>query len=507
MSIKKAIGYVRRSSIKQNQNSSNEIQKTAETARANKEGYTIVYWIEDNAVSAFHKKAMKRAGIQKLMESIEKDNTIEALFFYDNSRIDRQIATFVLEVYMEIKRRKRYFKFFNAQQENGEWDPNNIQTQLNLISACNESIIKSKRAKDAQKKFLFNGTNPLRPGARPPFGFDLMDNVLAPNKNSVFIVFIFYLAAWGYSDKKIAEILNETSIPSPMGRKWCSSTVGSILNNLSYAGHLAWNVRKSIHNSSRKPIDEIDIFKNNHSPIVPSHFWTLIHQMRELKKEHGKFDSPFILRNLIFCKHCNQQLSTKDMSPAKSKNKYQYYLCPDCKSKIKAEEINDVILKRLGIDLNKQSTQIENHTQKLFGKWGNMLSTKIHQLKDQLKKIELNEQLNKQKSHMNSAESNMMQESFESAKNQIKESIEKANDSLETITTLLQDEKLHLFYKWFKDMKVLDLSNTEKRAITLYFFKKIEIDFNKDNTVSLDYRLTPFVELESTIGHIAELRV
>lgn len=506
MQIKHAIGYIRWSSAKQNQNNSYDIQKMAQIARAKKEGFTIVKWIKDDAVSAFHIKAMDRSGIQELLEIIEKDNTIEALFFYDDSRVDRQIDSFV-DVYKEIKGRKNHFKIFNAQQDNGEWDPDNFQTQLNLINAYNESIIKSKRAKDAQKKLLFNGTNPQRPGSRPPFGYDLQDKTLVPNKNSISVVFIFYLAAWGHSEKKIAEILNEYSITSPTGGKWSSSTIGSILNNLSYAGHFAWNVRKNIHNSARRPIDEVDIFKNNHIPVVPSHFWTLIHQIRELKKEHRKFDSPFILRNLIFCKHCNKQLTTKDTSPAKSKIKYLYYLCPDCKSKIKVEEINEVILTKLATDLYKQSSQMENYTRKIFSKWSNMLRNHIRVQKEQMKRIELNEQLSRQKGHLNSSEIILLEESIKSAKNQLKESIQMASDSLETITTLSQDEKLPHFYKWFKDMKVMDLSNTEKRAIALYFFNKIEIDFNKENAINLDCRLTPFIELENTIGSITEFKV
>ncbi|MDP4085080.1 MAG: recombinase family protein [Bacillota bacterium] len=508
MQTKNACGYLRISSNKQSKNNSFDIQKAEIEARANKEGYTIVCWIRDKGVSAYNTDALDRPGIFELLKLIENDNSIEALFFYEESRLDRQIDKFVNGVFKLIKSKKKHFKFFNSKEFEGEWDPNNVQAQINLIAAYSESAVKSKRAKDAQKKLLNNEGISKRPGSRPPFGFnwDIEAKVLEPNEDRTTVVFIFYLAAWGYGDKRIAEILNASSIPSPKGGKWRSSTVDNILNNLSYAGHLAWNVRKSIHNSTRKPIDEIDIFKNNHPPIVPSHFWALIRQLRELKKDYGKFDTSFVFRNLIYCKHCGQQLLTKDMSPAKSTIKYLSYSCPQCKTKINAEKIHDELFKRIGGDLYKQSNEMERYSDKVLISWRNKLTDKIQELNDKLKVIDFNEEQEKKKRKLN-AKLPKFEKIYLIAKRQIKETKEKVIISLETVTTLLNDEKLKLFYKWFKDMEITNMSNTEKRTIALLFLKRVEIDLEKNEVVNLEYRLTPFIELETTIGQITEFKV
>jgi len=219
MMLPEAVAYLRRSDNRQKDNHSFEIQKAEILRAAELRGYTIVRWFEDDGVSAFRRRASQRPGMAALLSYVLSD-ACDAIFFYDESRISRQVTDFVAEVWEEIGSIKPDVKFFSASSDDDrEWDPNDLQTQLRLVLAGEESAVKSRRAVDAQRMFL-TADGPKRPGSKAPFGFDQVGHLLVANDDAPVAYFIFHLASWGYSDERVAKILNDAHFPAPSGGEW-----------------------------------------------------------------------------------------------------------------------------------------------------------------------------------------------------------------------------------------------------------------------------------------------
>ncbi|WP_047154479.1 recombinase family protein [Aneurinibacillus tyrosinisolvens] len=215
MEINLGVGYIRFSSHKQIDNHSVEMQKTHILQCAEKHGYYIQNFFVDEAVSGFNQEAGKRPGLIQLRDFVI-DQRIDAIFVYDPSRLTRQISDFQLVIYDQIIEVHPTCVVFDASSGN-KLDFGDPMTQLRLIFSRQESEIKSSRAKDAQAKLLSisNGNNPVRPGARLPFGYSQNNDGIIQNENSNVVLFIFFLASWGYSNQKIADVLNQAGILSP----------------------------------------------------------------------------------------------------------------------------------------------------------------------------------------------------------------------------------------------------------------------------------------------------
>ncbi len=375
--LKPAVAYGRFSDQRQIGNHSLEIQFEAITRAAEMRGYQIVARFTDEGVSAYRRRASQRQGMQEMVDYVLK-NDCEAVFFYDESRVTRQVTDFVLEVWEEIGLRKPDVKFFSASEnDDKEWDPQDLQTQLRLVLASEESAVKSRRALDSQRMML-NAIHPKRPGARPPFGYDMVDGTLYPNQEASLVYFIFYLASWGHGDEQIARILNEADVPSPGGGTWNASVIDLVLKHKAHLGHLPWNVRKSAGNSARKPDYQISLFQDVHESIIPPYLWEMVHGLRRLKKAKGlKFSTNNLLDGLAMCKSCGVLLKAKDQSPSSAKGQYVKYQCQVCGKKVSARDLHKAVFARVAQDWSgrQQVTAFEKQAKTLLGKWRKLLDT------------------------------------------------------------------------------------------------------------------------------------
>lgn len=86
--LKDALGIARVSYKDQLLNASIETQSEEIRLRAEKDGYNIVEVFVDGANSAYHKVVTKRQAMSDLLETtLSKDYNIEAIFFYEESRL------------------------------------------------------------------------------------------------------------------------------------------------------------------------------------------------------------------------------------------------------------------------------------------------------------------------------------------------------------------------------------------------------------------------------------
>ncbi|MBO9128505.1 recombinase family protein [Bacillus sp. 165] len=489
MSMKKAAGYIRRSSSQQKDNDSFEIQKLAITEFAKRAGYVLAdeFIFEDDAVSAYKKSAYQRRGLMLLKKTI-LENDFDAVIFYDFSRIDRKVYSFVSEFYYDVIQAKPHLKFYST-TKGTEWSPEDLDVKLFLILANAESMDKARRTIDSHHRNL-KGENKKRPGACVPYGYDVRDKVLVPNQYASIILFIFYLASWGHSMKSIASLLNEVKIESPRNGVWRSSTVEHILKNPAYLGHLAWDME---HTSQMT-----FFYENVHEPIVPFALHKVVQMNNELKKKYHKLDTPFIFADLLYCKTCKQQLQHRNASTKKAGKSYTYmkYQCTHCQYELDTKQVNAYLLKDLEHKLqcatkfrHKEVIKDINATLKVF-------HSRLSQLKEKKERIEYNEQ------HAHNLDNADLLIAVENAKQQVLSEFQEVNLRILEMELLLRDSELNVFLERFERLTLNSLSNTENRLITLYFIQRVSI--NKQGRFSVEYSINPLKFLyqprENSIG-------
>ncbi|MFE4074403.1 recombinase family protein [Peribacillus sp. YIM B13477] len=486
-SKKLAVASIRRSSTNQKGNNSFEVQKLAIQDLAKKKGYLLPdeFIFYDDAVSAFKVKASKRDGLNKMKRIILTED-IGAVIFYDFSRIDRKIYSFVSEFYYDVINKKPNLKFFTTTKEEA-WTPADLDVKLQLIIANAESNEKSRRAVDSQKTDM-NLKVVKRPGSTSPFGYkhNKERKQLVPNKDEEIVLFIFYLASWGHSVQKVADILNEAEIPSPSKKKWQASTIDNMLKNPVYLGHLDWNIKGE------------QIFEERtHEPIVPSSLIRLIEINRSLKKKYNKFETPFLFGNLLYCENCEYRLKHRNSSTKKKGIKYAYlkYYCTNCPFEIEAESLNHLLInyiqKQLAVSFKINSSTVTSS-----------LLNYSDTLKDFLVQLKAQEKL-RQENQKSQIEKGLKLDSvFRNVEKRIQKQIHNVNLTIQDIENLLEPDNIDIFLHNFEQLNLNELSHTELRLVFLYFIESIRINdrMGTDLKFNVLFKVNPVVLLENTIG-------
>lgn len=493
----KGVGYLRISDNKQSDNHSEEIQKKMILEKARQEGIEIIKWRFDKAESAYRKSASKR---EHMRELINDAKGIDAIIFYDESRLTRRIFDFYDDIYCPIKERYPHVKFFSTQSA-AEWDPNDPIVQAKFVFAAEESKIKSIRAKDAQSSILANNE---RPGARAPIGYDLVEGVLMPNIEAPIVVTIFDLASWGHSNVKIAELLNENKVKTKYISNWHSSTIDYILHNYAYAGALRWNVKQSNSSMNASDTGDLGLFEEIHESIISPVMFAIVRQVKEYKKQYGKLDTPFYFRNLLSCGHCNSMLVAKDNSPKSKSKQYLVYRCPTCSISIRANEVHDKVLADLAKKWTSNLHEMISESKVVLSRWLQTLQAMMKSVNQTEERILFNERMLMKQD--NTEDSTTSIKRIKQSLAIIQKEKHKLNQAIEKVRLLNDDQALYEVYSHFKHADITSLFNTELRTLCLTFIDHIKLTTKDHNSFSLsiNYRLNPFVELENSTGRITE---
>lgn len=190
--MKLAFGYIRRSSYKQQENNSVEIQKAHIREFAQRNGMEVpdeFIFIED-VTSAFSKRASKRKELMRLLHQIVESG-IPRVIFYEESRMDRTGYSFVLDFYRPLQEKLPNIEVYTT-NSNDPFNPDNPQTKVALLIYRQESEIKSARAIGSLVADLQNAEI-QRPGSKVPYGYDQINKQLVPNQQANIVTFIFYL--------------------------------------------------------------------------------------------------------------------------------------------------------------------------------------------------------------------------------------------------------------------------------------------------------------------------
>ncbi|MGD6870611.1 recombinase family protein [Sutcliffiella horikoshii] len=500
--LKHAIGYIRYSDKKQDGNNSIAIQKRQIENKANQEGYHIILWCMDKAVSATHKDAINRPWMKVLFECASSETFVGAIFFCEESRVSRQVNDFVRDVHDPLKEEKPTLKFFST-TEPDEWDPTKPHIQAKLLIYRNESEFKKDRAVRYQQNCMqpSNGQKPIRPGSALPYGYtkdEHGDIIIDNTEHKADIVYLInYLSSLGFSNNIIALYLNECNIDSPKGKTWVPSMIDKIIQNLFYQGHLTWNVRKSRSNSARKDLGQIDLFENYHKPIIPLHLAELVIQMRRFKNQFGRnMDTPFILKDLLECKSCKVPLISKNFTSGKSTKKKLVYRCVSCKKYVEIDRVHEIIFKKVFEHLSKNRVVMNKEVMTMLKRWKKTLTQKQENVSKTILHVKEQERFVTNGSTPEEVE---LANSITSILNQLSGKSTELGNIKDKIEQLLDPVELDTLLTNFFNYESNSLTQVELRSLSLFFIEKIELNFTSVNA-SIDYRITPFVNLENWIS-------
>jgi site-specific DNA recombinase len=477
--LKRAVGYLRYSDIKQEGNNSIEIQKSSILAKAKFEGYEIVEWRTDAAVSAYRTSIEKRKGLKLIFEDIQ--NGVTGIFFYDESRATRAIYDFYKYVYIPIKDIYPHVNFYSTQTA-GIWDPNSPLVQTKLLYANEESVIKGTRAVDAMHSILKGKKNnqPKRPGSKSPSGYVMKDGYLEISDDADIVRLIFHLYLWGHSEKKIAEYLNANNLYPISCKEWYAGSVGYILQNPVYLGHLTWNIK-----SKEGTTDYY--FNNLHEPIISPHLFSLVQNLLKVKTS-AKFESPFLFNELLYCSTCKEKLKTKNNTPKNNKKKYLYYVCASCKGKIPIENLHD----SLKVDISKRwfhnINEMQDKSHKILNNWVDKFRNIKSELEDNGQQIKYNLSFSE-------ADPELV-DVFTKSLSENSEQINEINRIWEEVVSLSKDENLLPFLFSLKEIALDQLETVELRALLNNMVESINIDLKAKKVSSIKYRLNPFYYLD-----------
>ena len=474
-----AAGYIRYSSSKQEGNNSVEIQRREMLNAASRNGHELQrqFIFIDKKVSAYRTKAENRSALVELKETVKTNKDIMFIYFYDYSRLDRTVFSFVEDFYFDLKQYRPEVKILLC-TTGTIFDPEDPRTKLEFIIANFESAKKSRSISDAQKSLM---EKKLRPAARAPYGYTMNQKILYPNNDAPIVLWIFFLYSWGLSMNRIAQILNEDQVPPPQGTKWRTNSIEQILSNNIYQGKLSWKL------SSRLNIEYE--WEDIHEPIVPDFLYKLIDLNKELKTKLERFDTPFLLLNIARCAHCNESLTSRNSSTKRNGKvySYRYYQCMNCDYSIDIENLHEYILTDITSYLANDLIQLESIVSKYITTFAQSIREAIRIKQDDSKRIQLNIDFMEEKPEGLPYEvTKIVSQALECIKHEISE----LDNDMKLIQSLFCEEKLKLFFNQFVGIDVSTLLQSEQRFVVSLFIDSILI--TNQGEYQIIYKKNPF---------------
>jgi len=358
-----AVGYARRSTDMQERSIPD--QKAFVQRWAEENGYTIMRWFIDDAISGTSAKG--REAFERMIHQAENGRDFEAVLVYDISRFSRggtNETGYFLYRLQQAGVRVVFCAEALPDDEGGElllgvksWQARQYSVKLSrdsirgAVSAVtvNHSLQGGKPPYGYDKQYLTPDGQVLRTIRSLPDGrkeeFDTRGRHVRfiarserPGKVRSDIVrlvpgdpvrvevvrLIFDLCCRGNGTRNIVIELNRRGIPSSSGGQWSRSQVKQILTNPCYRGALVWNrsTQGKIHGIGpdgrpyakkvatplrRNAPDHWIIVEDVHEPLVSREVWEAAQREMARRRErqaHPRARKPYLLGGLIRCRHC-----------------------------------------------------------------------------------------------------------------------------------------------------------------------------------------------------------
>ena len=138
-----------------------------------------------------------------------------------------------------------------------------------------------------------------------------------------------------YTDRQIAELMNEMGLPTRRGRRWSKDSVRDFLQNAFYTGKVKYKG---------------ELLPGRHEPIIPEELFERCQQVRAAHRRASRSHTPrfrtYMVSRLLRCARCGETVR------AQSTRGYRYYRemshtrgleCPDAGLWVKAELVEEEV--------------------------------------------------------------------------------------------------------------------------------------------------------------------
>lgn len=340
---------------------------------------------------------------------------------------------------------------------------------------------------DEVKKGMFEKARRGEHIGKAPYGYDIIDKQLVPNKyESEVVKKMFHLYTnEKFSLSKITRYLNTSGIQTKYGGKWRNRTVDYILRNNIYTGYTRYNYISSDKYTPNPESDWI-IAQGSHTPLISQRTYDeAIAQLNSAKKL--SFDSEknqnmgTWLRHLIYCPECNNKMRLTCCD-----KKYYSFRCNNASSDIcskkgaySARRLEVTVLDAIEKDLSRPSSiQFQTITQCMDNTEINILLMQQQKVKDKIilakkayfAQIDTLEEYKKNKEELEQEQQNILQ--------RIKEIT-----SSKKPTPLKRIKEMNDYYIALKSNNI---STEEKNIIAKQFISKIYFDIST-KTIRINY--------------------
>ncbi|MCK8059909.1 MULTISPECIES: recombinase family protein [unclassified Fusibacter] len=343
----KAVGYIRVSTDKIEQEDSQDNQKTLFIQYIKERGFEFGGFYED--VESGTKE--ERNGLNKLLDHAE-DKKFDIIISKELSRLVRNV-----ELAYRIKRiivnNRIHLITLDGLVDTKDPAKQNMfglyawifEQESVRISTRIKSVFRSKMK---EGKFL---------GSSAPYGYEISKDkslIIRADSAPLVVKEIFELFLKENSFQGIAKLLTKRKIPTPAtvagksnaGDFWHGSTIKKILTNPHYIGDLvqAREENISVINRKRIPVAKENqvVVKNTHEPIIDKNTFELVQSILSKRKKKGKGKHKtvtYLYTNYLYCKDCGSALKYLKQRKGYVCGKYHRYGKDICTSHVIKEDV------------------------------------------------------------------------------------------------------------------------------------------------------------------------
>lgn len=365
-----SVGYLRRSTEKQEQSLTDQRREIERYAEAN--GYRIVRWYQDDGISGDDTK--RRAGFQDMHRDACNGRNFDAIIVWDQDRFGR----------------------FNS-LEAGFWIHPLVQAGVRLVTVTEGPInwhdftgrVIYSMKQEGKHQFLVdlsrntargqiaNAQRGYLCGQAAPYGYDRMlvdesgahrqrvkngESVAKPRSWHVTLVPSddpekLETVRWLFDTyaneiiglRRLGEILNGRNVPGPTGGRWYMGTIREILRNEAYVGTFVWAKRRmgkyhridageiKARTDGRavryNPAESRTVKEDAHPALVDRKIFAAVQKKVDAKKGRRSSSKAapdvYLLSGLVHCGHCGRKMHGSLKSRRKGNQIYYYpkYIC------------------------------------------------------------------------------------------------------------------------------------------------------------------------------------
>ncbi|WCN39345.1 recombinase family protein [Aneurinibacillus uraniidurans] len=283
------------------------------------------YYIEEG-VSA---KDTNRPELQRMMHDISS-RKVDIVLVYRLDRLTRS----VLDLYQLLQDFEKYDVKFKSATEVYDTTSAIGRLFLTLVAALaqweRENL--AERVRFGMEQMVRQAK---RPGAPPPFGFELVDQKLVVNEKEAIVVrYIYDRYLQGAGMVSIAVECNQLGYRTKKGNEFKRTAIFDILNNPAYYGSLRWNYKEYGNGTKINAPEDWILLEGVYPTIIEKETFEQAQLIMQRKRpmHPRQVTSTYVFSGLLRCARCGSSMVGHTISK-KSGYVIRQYLCQNVKLK------------------------------------------------------------------------------------------------------------------------------------------------------------------------------